>query len=247
MANSGGAGTLIWISGATSGVGAGLARTCPYPDARIINMSRSAHPDLENVHLDLTEPATWPAARESFRTELAQFAGQRVIFIHNAFVSGATGYASEVDEDLYFQEVVGNAAAPLVLADWFLRFVRPGYESGLVLMSSAAARILIEGHAVYSAAKAGMEQWVRVVRKEQETRGTGTWVVAVRPGFVDTPPLRAEATLSPHVYPIAPMVAAALEAGEALTPDEAATNIWAALPPDPDSAVLLFGSTPTGV
>lgn len=32
--------TIVWISGATEGVGLGLARTVPYPGARVINLSR---------------------------------------------------------------------------------------------------------------------------------------------------------------------------------------------------------------
>ena len=32
--------TLIWISGATQGIGLGLARQVPWKDAKIINISR---------------------------------------------------------------------------------------------------------------------------------------------------------------------------------------------------------------
>ena len=131
--------TIVWITGATQGLGSGLARTCPHADAHVINLSRSPHPDLENVTFDLTRPDTWSSVRESFRRHLAGFTGSRAIFIHNAYFSSGTGFAGEVDEELYYSAVMGNAAAPLVLADWFLREVKPGYESGLVLISSAAA------------------------------------------------------------------------------------------------------------
>jgi hypothetical protein len=47
--------SLVWISGATYGLGAGFVRTCPYPDARIINLSRSEAAAVENVHLDLAD------------------------------------------------------------------------------------------------------------------------------------------------------------------------------------------------
>ena len=48
--------TIIWITGATDGIGAELAKQAPYPGARIINLSRRKHPDYESVHLDLTDP-----------------------------------------------------------------------------------------------------------------------------------------------------------------------------------------------
>ncbi|MEU1525553.1 SDR family NAD(P)-dependent oxidoreductase [Nocardia rhamnosiphila] len=239
--------TVVWITGATRGLGAGLARTCPYPQARIINASRSPHPDFENIRFDLGDPSSWSALRASFDEVLNGFTGKRAIFVHNALFEGSTGYAGEMDEDLYYRDVIGNAAAPLVFADWFLRAVRPGYESGILLMSSAAARMPIEGHSVYGAAKAGVEQWVRVVRRERATRGTGPWVVAVRPGMVDSATTRREAELDPAVYPMAVHLGAAFEAGEALSPDDAARDIWAAMPPPPDTSVLLFGAPPSGV
>ncbi len=40
---------------------------------------------------------------------------------------------------------------------------------------------------------------------------------------------------------------AAFEAGKVLDSDKAARDIWAALPPDPDTSILLFGDTPDGV
>ena len=137
--------TIIWISGATEGLGLGLARTCPYPGARIINLSRRQHPDLETVQFDLTDPSTWDTVAEHFARELADFAGERAIFIQNAYFPGCAGFVGEVDPALLRAEAIGNAVAPLVLADAFIRAAGPGYESGLVLLSSAAARVPFEG------------------------------------------------------------------------------------------------------
>jgi NAD(P)-dependent dehydrogenase (short-subunit alcohol dehydrogenase family) len=237
--------TIVWISGATEGLGRGLAQTCPFPGARIVNLSRREHPDLETVRFDLTDPATWTVVAEHFARELADFDGERAIFVQNAYFPGCAGYVGEVDPDLLAREAIGNAAAPLVLADAFVRAVRPGYESGLVLLSSAAARVPFEGRAVYAAAKAGIEQFTRVLARERRSRGRGPWVVAVRPGFVDSPSVRAEAELDPRTYPVADAIRAGLAGGEALDPVDAARDIWAALPPPPDQTVLLFGAVPS--
>ena len=75
---------IVWISGATEGIGLGLARNVPWPDARIINLSRRPHPDYETVTFDLTVPESWERVRESFRRELTGYSG-RALFIHNAF------------------------------------------------------------------------------------------------------------------------------------------------------------------
>lgn len=238
------ASTIIWISGATEGLGLGLARTCPYADARVVNLSRRQHPDLETVTFDLTDPSTWDTVARHFAHELGSFRGERAIFIQNAYYPGCAGFVGEVDPALVAAEAIGNAAAPLVLADAFVRAVRPEFESGLVLLSSAAARIPFEGRAVYAAAKAGIEQFARVVSRERERRGRGPWVVAVRPGFVDSPSVRAEALLDPDSYPVADALRIGLESGEADHPDDAAQRIWAALPPAPGESVLMFGDVP---
>jgi len=237
--------TIVWISGATEGLGLGLARNVPYANARVINLSRRQHPAYETVRFDLAEPATWQTVADHFQNELRGFKGTRAIFIHNAYMAAAQGYVGEGDPDIYRKAVIANAAAPLVLGDAFVRACRPGYESGLVMITSAAARVPWEGDAVYCAAKAAAEHWVRVVRRERKRRGTGPWVVAIRPGFVDTPAVHASINIDPGQWPLAPFVKKALEAGKAFDIDTAARNIWNALPPDPEKSVLLFGEMVT--
>ncbi len=237
--------TIVWISGATEGLGLGLARNVPYANARIINLSRRQHPDYETVRFDLAEPQTWGRVADHFLTELRDFKGSRAIFIHNAYMGASQGFVGEVNQELYRQAVTANVAAPLVLGDAFVRACRPGYESGLVMITSAAARVPWEGDAVYCAAKAAAEHWVRVVRRERKLRGTGPWAVAIRPGFVDTPAVHRSINADPDQWPLAPFVKRDLEAGKAFDIDTAARNIWGALPPDPEKSVLLFGEMVT--
>lgn len=236
------ASTLVWISGATDGLGAGLARTVPYTDARVINLSRRVHPDFETTQFDLTRPETYAAVQDSFARELAIFRGERAIFIHNAYYPIVPGFVSESDPAECAKAIQANAAAPLILGDMFLRAVQPHYESGLVLLSSAAARHPFEGQAAYCAAKAGVEMWVRVVRRELKRRGRNTWVVAVRPGFVDTPTTRMNAEQPAHSYPVGPQIERQLETRQGvLTPDQAGRDIWAGLAKARDQSLLLFG------
>lgn len=236
-------GTIVWITGATQGIGAGLARTVPWPDSRVVNISRREHPTLESVVADLTDPASWDVIAEHFARELRDFKGERAIFVHNAIYGSANGFAGEVDPVEQRRQVMANAAAPLVLGDAFIRACGPGYESGLLMISSAAAKHAMEGMAVYGAAKAGMEQWVRGVRAERLRRGAGPWVVAARPGFVATEKMLEAHRAGPanlDDFPGGAAVAAALDAGNYLTPDESARQIWDRMPPDPHGRTVLF-------
>jgi len=238
--------TLVWISGATSGIGAAMARTCPHADAEIVNLSRRRHPELRSIPLDLTDPGTWDATVDDFTARLAAFRGTRAIFVHNAF-HYRRAFAGEGDPAEQRAEVTANVVAPLVLGDAFLRAAQPaleaGVEVGLVQMSSGAAKLAYPGLAVYGAGKAAMEQWVRTVRMERTHRGgAAPWVIAVRPGFVDTPASHKDAAQPAADFPAAPALAESLATGVGvLDPDVAAREIWAALPPTGERSVLFFG------
>ena len=141
--------TIVWITGATRGIGEALARTVPYENARVINISRTTNPATENVHADIADPAGWDAIERHLASELAGFAGRRAVFVHNAFVPTPVGFVGEVDPEGYRQLVLGTAAAPLVVGEAFLRHLPDGVEGGLVMVSSAAARVPFAGSAVY--------------------------------------------------------------------------------------------------
>ena len=78
--------SIVWITGATSGIGEALARTCPWPDTRIISISRREHPEHETVLFDLTDMDSWDAVGDHLTEVLATFRGERAVFIHNALV-----------------------------------------------------------------------------------------------------------------------------------------------------------------
>lgn len=240
---------VVWISGATSGLGEALAATVPDEDVRLISLSRRAHPRHETFPLELTDRDTWYRVGEHFREVLGSFRGQSAIFIHNAYVPDPHCFAGEGNVEGKEKAAFGNAVGAIVLGELFLEAAAPAVEAGvdvgLVQISSASARIAYEGLAVYCAAKASMEQWVRAVRLERARRDRGPWVVAVRPGFVDTPGARSSRHDSPEDHPNAPYIARALEGGAALDPETAARNIWGALPPPPDQWLLMFGEAVT--
>ena len=79
----------------------------------------------------------------------------------------------EGDHANHRDEFIANAASRRSRsATMFLRAAAPavdaGVDVGLVQMSSASARIVYPGYAIYGASKAAIEQWVRCVRAERE-------------------------------------------------------------------------------
>ena len=182
------ASTVIWISGASGGIGQALARTVPWPGSRIIGISRqpSGVEGVEHLQADLSSPVCWELAGASFRRELTGFAGERAIFIHAAGTLDPIGFAGEVETEAYAHNVVLNSAAPQVLGHLFLAAARgAGGQRCLVMLTSGAAKSVYPGWSSYGAAKAGVDQWVRDAGAEQDLRG-GVQVLAVAPGTVDT-------------------------------------------------------------
>ncbi len=117
---------LVWISGASGGIGRALVESVPWPSARIIGISRTASEGCEHLGADLADPAGWDQVDASFRRELAAFdgaqgdEGDRVVFIHAAGTLEPMGFAGEVDTAAYRRNVVLNAASPQVLGHMFL-------------------------------------------------------------------------------------------------------------------------------
>jgi NAD(P)-dependent dehydrogenase (short-subunit alcohol dehydrogenase family) len=178
--------TLIWVTGASQGIGKALIQAVPWQGARVIGVSRSPGPALVHLAADLADPAGWDMLEASFHRELAGLSGGRAVFLHAAATIGPIGFAGETDPRRYRASVLLNAAAPLILGEAFLR---AGQHSRcrrqLVLLSSGAARRPYPGVAAYGAAKAAVDQWVKAAGREQARRGQ-VQVLAINPGRVAT-------------------------------------------------------------
>lgn len=151
--------TLIWISGASSGIGKALADNVPWDGSRIIDISRRGARGVEHVEADLSDPGSWPTVGRSFQRELAGFSGERVIFVHAAGSVQPIGFAGEVDTGEYTRNVLLNSAAGQVLGHAFLAAAKDiDAERHLVMISSGAASLVGAGWSSYGAGKAALDQ-----------------------------------------------------------------------------------------
>ena len=220
------AASLVWISGASSGIGAALARTVPWEGARIIGVSRGAPEVGEHLQLDLTEVSSWAGLGASFNRELAGFDGDRVAFLHCAGTIEPLGFAGEVDSRAYQANVLLNSAAPQVLGHLFLAAAREvEAERHLVLLTSGAAKSVYQGWSSYGAGKAAIDQWVRDAGAEQDSRG-GVRVLSVAPGTVDTGMQAVLRETSEDDFPSRQKFLDLHGTGELTDPDEVAGQMW---------------------
>ncbi len=232
--------TLIFISGASSGIGLALARSAPWPGARVIDVSRSGAAGFEHFAADLAEPAEWGRVAALFARELRDFAGERVVFIHAAGTLEPIGFAGEVDAAAYRRAVLLGAACPQVLGDAFLRAAQStAAQCHLVMISSGAAHSVYEGWSAYGAGKAAVDQWARTAGAEQARRGGRVRVIAVAPGIVATP-MQEQIRATPAArFPEVARFVELHEKHELRAPAEVAREIWALLDRDlPNGAVV---------
>lgn len=219
---------IVWITGASSGIGAALAGTVPFGDARVIDISRSGGVSgTEHLRADLADPGSWDTVGRHLRAELGTFTGNRVVFLHCAGTLEPIGFAGEVDSLAYRRNVLLNSAAAQALGHAFLAASAAGAGARhLALISSEAARTPYEGWSSYCAGKAAVEQWVRVVGAEQRRRPHGCQVVAINPGAVATPMLEQIPDADEQDFPEVENFRDLLASGPVNDPKVVAEGIW---------------------
>lgn len=185
----------VFITGASSGIGAALARRYAGPDSVVglcarrkdllEGLARSLPGQAPIYPLDVTDSAALGRAAQDF---VSRF-GAPDIVIANAGVSVGTAA-----DDLHGTaklarvleiNVVGLAASLAAFAP-AMRAARSGT---LVGIASAAGFRGLPGAGAYSASKSAVITWLESLRVE--LAGSGVSVVTICPGFIDTPMTQA--------------------------------------------------------
>lgn len=219
---------LIWITGASRGIGEALVRTVPWEGARVIGVSRGQPQGAEHLAADLADPSSWPAVGASFRRELAGFDGERVVFVHAAGTVDPIGFAGQVDTEAYTTNVLVNSAAPQVLGHLFVAAARDvRAPRHLVMLTSGAATSVYRGWSSYGAGKAAVDQWVRDVGAEQGD--SGVQVLAIAPGTVDTAMQSRIRDTDEADFPNRQKFVDLHRSGGLTDPDRVARELWALL------------------
>jgi benzil reductase ((S)-benzoin forming) len=222
---------LVWISGASAGLGAALAATMPFDDVELIDLSRrGGTPGAHHVAVDLADPNSWPVVEADFNRRMDDFDGDMVVFIHNAGTLTPLGPAGRVDTVEYTRNVLLNSAAAQVLGHAFLRAVAGrSCEQHLIMLSSGAARRPHEGESSYCAGKAAIDQWVRAVGLEQQRRQPGCRVISVSPGAIDTDMQAQLRACADDLFPEAHRFRELDALGLLAKPEDVARTIWSLL------------------
>jgi benzil reductase ((S)-benzoin forming) len=226
-------GSLVFITGASSGIGLALARTVPFPDAVVYDISRRGSDEFDHIAADLANPESWDVLGEFFVHQLDGYAGERAVFVQCAGTLDPIGFAGEVSASAYKRNVLLNSAAPQVLGDAFLDAAqRTRAPCHLLMISSGAATQPYEGWTGYCAGKAAINQWVRTAGAEQVMRGDHCRVLAVAPGIVATAMQSQIRNTPAEQFPQVGRFKEMYEQGQLRDPEKVAREIWALLDRD---------------
>jgi len=214
--------TAVWISGASSGIGAALARSVPYDDARVLGISRRRPAVGEHLAADLADVDSWTEVCQTFEAVLSDDPPQRAVLLHFSGNGAPHGPIVEADPHEYARSVILGAAGQ-VLGQAFLRACRHhGVPAVAVICSSPGALEPHRGMAHYGAGKSALLYWTAVARAEQPD----SVILAVIPWATDTPMLREAMEQPVETNPVSGMVRAAYDKGDVATPDAVAAEIW---------------------
>jgi benzil reductase ((S)-benzoin forming) len=217
---------VIWISGASSGIGAALAQTGP-AGARIIGIARRASASGESIIADLGDPASWDGVCREIEAVLAEAQPDEALFLHFAGAATPMGPATAADPGEYRSSVLLNAASGQVLGASFLAACdRHAASATVVMCSSPAASSARAGMTHYTAGKAALEQWTRAVALEQPGAARPARVFSVIPYGVDTPMVRAAMEEPAETVPLGAYFREAAAAGRLTDAVTTAREIW---------------------
>lgn len=185
-------GKVVWVTGASSGIGKALAEHLSAKGARLILSSRR-HAALEGVRLSLPDPASavslaFDLSDTSSLNDTAAKAwdtyGHIDVLVNNAGLN-LVAAAETVDLSVFDKVLQVDLMGPLHLTRHILpRMLRRRTPAHIVAVSSAAGKIGVPFRSAYSAAKHGLHGYFDAVRVE--TAGTNVSVTILVPGYVRT-------------------------------------------------------------
>jgi short-subunit dehydrogenase len=211
--------TRVFITGASSGIGAALAAEYAARGATLGLVARRREmleqlaASLPNAHLhkvyalDVTDHAALAAAAQDF---IAIHGGADVV-IANAGVSHGTLTEFAADLPVFDTILATNVSATVAT---FAPFIAGMKARGgtLVGIGSVAGIRGLPGAGAYSASKAAVLSYCESLRLE--LRRDGIKVVTIAPGYIDTPMTRHNKYPMPFLMPAARFAARAADAIE---------------------------------
>lgn len=186
-------GTVALVTGASSGIGEGIAKMLAAENVRVVLVARRRE-ELERIAADIRQRGgvalVAPAdlsdeqALRSLLVETQKTFGPIDILVN----SGGIAYATPIHEiqmedwDLTLRI---NLRAPALLCATVLPGMRERKRGYIINISSEAGVYIYEGMGAYAISKHGLRVLTELIQQENQEFGVKAWVIC--PGYVNTP------------------------------------------------------------
>jgi NADP-dependent 3-hydroxy acid dehydrogenase YdfG len=177
------------VTGATRGIGAGIAAALAAEGVQVILLARDEAKLNERsaslkgsipIVCDVTKPESVKRAAKRITSELKRTPD---ILVNNAGIFGVST-VEETSTEFFIDTINTNLVGPFLLVRSFLGEMKKRKTGHIVTIGSVADRTIYTGNAAYSAAKFGLRAIHEVMRAE--LHGTGVRATLVSPAATDT-------------------------------------------------------------
>jgi NADP-dependent 3-hydroxy acid dehydrogenase YdfG len=177
------------VTGASRGIGAGIAEALAAEGVQVVMLARNEAKLKERSALlkgsipiacDVTRPESVEKAAKRIKSELKRTPD---ILVNNAGIFGVST-VEETSTEFFIETINTNLVGPFLLVRSFLGEMIKRKTGHVVTIGSVADRTIYTGNAAYSAAKFGVRAVHEVLRAE--LRGTGVRATLVSPAATDT-------------------------------------------------------------
>lgn len=186
------------ITGASKGLGEGIAMALLHEDHHILCIARSESAELKSMAaarncqlefflFDLAVSYDIKALCEKVFDRIDTKNTTGIYLVNNAGVINPIGRTESCPPDDVEQHIRINLLAPMLLTSEFIgRFKSLPVQKRIINISSGAAKFPYYGWSAYCTAKAGLDMHTRCVAVEQEMETHPVEIMAVAPGIIDT-------------------------------------------------------------
>jgi len=177
------------VTGASRGIGAGMAEALGVQGVRVVMVARTEAKLKERaarikgaiaIPCDVSDPKSVERATKRIASELK---GPPDILVNNAGIF-SVALAEETAGDTFIETINTNLVAPFLFVRAFLGDMKKRKSGHIVTLGSISDRTIYTGNAAYSAAKFGLRAIHEVLRAE--LRGTGVRASLISPAATNT-------------------------------------------------------------
>jgi len=177
------------VTGASRGIGAGIAESLAVQGVRVALVARNEAKLKERaarikgsipVTCDVSDPKSVEQATRRIAGELN---GAPDILVNNAGIF-SVAVVEETTAEIFIETINTNLVGPFLFVRAFLGDMKKRKSGHIVTIGSISDRTIFTGNAAYSAAKFGLRAIHEVLRAE--LRGTGVRASLISPAATDT-------------------------------------------------------------